>query len=342
MNINQMKEAIKKFRAADFSGIKDEELRAKAQKLQAKQGGFTLLELLVVISLLAALATAALIAYDGVGDKAQATAAADANMKLDNAIRQYKATSNSYPNQWDNLVAEDGSLIDAAPVALANIVQPLVTGAADGNIIRSLGRAGINELQHWSVNTAASNTPGVIPNLAHNESFNPGNAEELEHWEEGEIEDPITNIAVVPTQTGCTASTVALPATTEGPSGEPTDPLIGTNWIQNRYSDFLEQDECHLVVALGFGSDAAASTTASTVSIGKAPSFAKTDSANPENNIDPNRHYSRFIGLFLVGSDSNEDGDIADNEYLDKARLIAVIAPDGTIADQNQAAAVAN
>lgn len=40
-------------------------------KLRADQGGFTLLELLVVITLIAALAVGALIAYDGVGDKAR-------------------------------------------------------------------------------------------------------------------------------------------------------------------------------------------------------------------------------------------------------------------------------
>ncbi|MDT8371360.1 MAG: hypothetical protein RQ783_05110 [Gammaproteobacteria bacterium] len=47
MNITQMKSAIKKFRSADVSVIKDDALRAKAQKLQGKQCGFTLLELLV-------------------------------------------------------------------------------------------------------------------------------------------------------------------------------------------------------------------------------------------------------------------------------------------------------
>ena len=67
MNINQMKSAISKFRKANLSVIKDEKLRAKAQKLQGKEKGFTLLELLVVITLIAILATGALIAYEDVG-----------------------------------------------------------------------------------------------------------------------------------------------------------------------------------------------------------------------------------------------------------------------------------
>lgn len=324
-------------------------MKMKQLKLQAKQAGFTLLELLVVITLIAALAVGALIAYDGVGDKAQAAAAADANVKVDNAIRQYKAVTNNYPNQWDNL-ASGASLISALPTQLVTttattnqVVAAWTTGAAASNVSLSLGRAGINELQNWVTPLASNNVAGVIPNLAHNESFNSANAAESEHFENNGIggDGWIANIAVVPGLGACTANTVAIPATTVDPDG--TGPLTaGDNYIQNRYSDALEGDECHLVVALGFGSDAAASTATSSVSIGKAPSFGKTDTANPNNNVDPNQHYSRYIGLFLVGSDTSENGNIEDGEYLNKAKLLTIIAPDGTIADQNLATAVQN
>jgi len=315
-------------------------MKIKQLKLQAKQAGFTLLELLVVITLIAALAVGALIAYDGVGDKAQAAAAADANVKVDNAIRQYKAVTNNYPNQWDNLVAQDTSLINALPTQLLSVVTNWSLGNAASSVSLSLGRAGINELQNW-ITWNGPNTTGVIPNLAHNESFNPANAAESEHFENNGIggDGWIANIAVVPGLTGCQADGVALPIT-------PTDvnfPAGDDNYIQNRYSDTLEGDECHLVVALGFGSDAAASTATSSVSIGKSPSFGKTDTANPNNNVDPNQHYSRYIGLFLVGSDGDDAGtDITGSEYLNKARLLTIIAPDGTIADQNLATAVQN
>lgn len=321
-------------------------MKMKQLKLQAKQAGFTLLELLVVITLIAALAVGALIAYDGVGDKAQAAAAADSNVKVDNAIRQYKAVTNNYPNQWDNLVAQDTSLINALPTQLLSVVTNWSLGNAASSVSLSLGRAGINELQNW-ITWNGPNTTGVIPNLAHNESFNSLNAVESEHFEEGGIggDGWIANIAIVPGLGGgvgtCQADGVTIPATTTDPDG--AGPLqAGGNYIQNRYSDTLEGDECHLVVALGFGSDSAASTATSSVSIGKAPSFSKTDTANPANNVDPNQHYSRYIGLFLVGSDTSGDGNITDNEYLTKARLLTIIAPDGTIADQNLATAVQN
>lgn len=312
------------------------------KRLKADQGGFTLLELLVVITLIAALAVGALIAYDGVGDKAQAAAAADANVKIDNAIRQYKAVTLSYPNQWDSLTALNAtSNINALPTALSTIVASMDLGAAASNVSSSLGRAGINELQYW-LNANGPNTTGVIPNLAHNESFNPANAQEREHFEDGQVggDGPIPRISVIRAgyadgTTLCQANGANIPVTA---ASAPF--AAGVNYIQNRFSDALEQDECHLVVALGFGSDAAASTAGKDVAIGKAPIFSKTDPQNPANNVDPNQQYSRYIGLFLVGSDTDGDGNIEDNEYRNKANLLTIIAPDGTIADQNLANAV--
>src|SRR5690554_3896996 len=103
MNIKQMKAMVSRFRNADFSAVTDPVMRSKAQRLQAKQKGFTLLELLVVITLLAILATGALVAYDGAGEKAQSSKAANTIAVLDQGVRAYRAVSQSYPDQWDNL-----------------------------------------------------------------------------------------------------------------------------------------------------------------------------------------------------------------------------------------------
>src|SRR5690606_3113591 len=56
--------------------------------------------LLVVITLLALLSVGALVAYDGVGDNASATAAANNMTTTDRTIRQYVAVTGNFPNQW--------------------------------------------------------------------------------------------------------------------------------------------------------------------------------------------------------------------------------------------------
>lgn len=306
------------------------------KNFQSKQQGFTLLELLVVITLLAVLAVGALVAYDDVGDKAEGAAAAQSAVVADTAIRQFKAVTNAYPNQWDNL-ASGASLIETLPVRLTEILAPMALGAAASDVTSSFGRAGINELQNWNSPLASANTPGVVPNLAHNESFNPGNASESEHWEDGAIVNLMNNLAVLRGFGTCTASGVTIPPTL----GDDAGGVAGVNYLQNRFNDALEGDECHLVVALGFGSDAAASTTGASVSIGKAPSFSKTDAGNPNNAVNPNTQYSRYIGLFWIGAADGgaSDTNIETGEYFEKARLIALIAPNGTLADQNLAAA---
>jgi prepilin-type N-terminal cleavage/methylation domain-containing protein len=324
-----MKASIAKFRKADLSVIKDEKLRAKGQKLQAKQKGFTLLELLVVIALLAVIATGALIAYENVGDNAQAAAGANSAATIDRAIRTYKAVEGVYPNQWDNLVTADGSAVPFLPAATSDFVGlwSNATSAVAVPISNALVNSGIEELQTI---LAVAGTNEAVPNRNHNESSN-GNASEYE------LEDVVEsggsdlagwpgNISVIPND--ICANTDGYPETPF--SGE----TIADNELQNAYADLLEGDECHAVVAIGFGGDAAASTALSNVAIAQSPTYARQGVVNPEDD------YSRFIGLFLVGSDDSDVTGIS-FEYLDSARLLAIVATDGENIDSLNALASA-
>ena len=318
MNINEMKASIAKFRKADLSVIKDEKLRAKGQKLQAKEKGFTLLELLVVIALLAVIATGALIAYENVGDNAQAAAGANSAATIDRAIRTYKAVEGAYPNQWDSLAQRDAdSAVPFLPEASLSFLAGWDTSAGASDIIDAFVNAGIEEVQ--TVDGSAL-PPGVAPNRAHNESTNPGIATEVE-MEDGDIPN---FISVVP---NAVCNFQAYPTATFDSTA------FNSNEIQNSYADLLEGDECHAVVALGFGGDAAASTALSNVAIAQSPTYGR------QNVVDPNTEYSRFIGLFVVAT---EDEDNAGQfEYLDSARLLAIIAPDGENIDSLNALAAA-
>jgi prepilin-type N-terminal cleavage/methylation domain-containing protein len=329
MNINQMKASIAKFRKADLSVIQDEKLRAKGQKLQAKQKGFTLLELLVVIALLAVIATGALIAYENVGDNAQAAAGANSAATIDRAIRTYKAVEGNYPNQWDSLVTSDGSAVPFLPAATSDFVGlwSNASSAVAVPIAEALAESGIEELQ--GILTTAALGADIAPNRAHNESVN---TNALEYELEDYVADPVGDAAQWPGHISVIPNDVCA-----GLDGYPTAPFnagitVTNNNLQNAYADLLEGDECHAVVAIGFGGDAAASTALSNVAIAQSPSYGRQDV------VDPNTEYSRFIGLFLVASDEDVVGSF---EYLDSARLLAVIATDGENIDSLNALAAA-
>jgi prepilin-type N-terminal cleavage/methylation domain-containing protein len=287
--------------------------------LKSKQQGFTLLELLVVITLLAVLAVGALVAYEDVGENAEAAAAANANVTLDSAIRTYRAVEKAYPNQWDSLVTLAGSAIPTLPSASSAVFGSIVlSGAAADAAAAPLLAVGIDEIQYINDSTAST----IAPNRQHNESVN-ANAQEVGIDGAGAF----ANVSIVPSGGAagtCTFNGVSLNAAFNAVPLAASGAL-GANTIQNKFNDSLESDECHLVVALGFGGDAAASTTNSKVAISQAPTYTKTNVVNPATN------YARYIGLFHVAADDEDVPNTA--KALAKARLVAVITPDGKVID---------
>jgi prepilin-type N-terminal cleavage/methylation domain-containing protein len=355
MNMKQMKNAISRFRAADVSVIKDEKLRNKAKTLQAKQAGFTLLELLVVITLLATLATAALVAYEGVGENAADASAATAITTMEGALRNYRAIEGEYPEQFDNLANVDGVLTGGAMDLMSTETQaffgqltvPAATAdgadATFGAISTALLNAGLEELQ--SVQSGTTWNAGYVPNLAMNESYPdtltlPGS----------EIEFDGTNVLF--DEATITANTFANFALSIVPSNDSTNgcqvfaandltaafdtSTVTDNARLNLISDALDSDECNLVVAVGIGKEVPGATSGSRVAIGQVPTVGT-------NNINPNENYARAIALFHVGEDGSDgsviDGAIGVTEIFSQARLIAVVDPEGRTIDQVVAAA---
>lgn len=313
---------------------------------QLKQKGFTLLELLVVITLLAVLSVGALVAYEGIGENAGNVAAANNIKVADSSIRAYRAIENVYPNQWDNMANLAGELSGGAADTLSDATKSFfgqvaldTTDPTTVEVLRSLANVGVSELQ--TLTAAATLPAGLSPNEFFNESAPNVNvpADEVEwDFEDGVFtsNEPTFNLSIV-TSGGAAAD--AAPGTCtlldsasnlavnfagdaeEGAGG------VGASRKLNRINDALDSDLCHLVVAVGFGKDVPGTTLGSRVAIGTAPTYTNG------NIVNPSIHYARYIALFHVGSDNEDtpDGTIsaADGEILPNARLLAVVDTEG-------------
>lgn len=365
MNIRQMKSAIAKFRKADMSMIKDEKLRAKGKMLQAKEKGFTLLELLVVITLLAILATGALVAYDGAGEKAQSSKTANTIAVLDQGVRAYRAVSQAYPNQWDNLadpVNANAPMMGADTPINDDLQEILGSFDLAASLSANLGfdledyfedNFGMDEIQHVFGNGVGIN--GVVePNRLHNEGTNPPDASgngaiETEYSDfgagdlAGGVPQYISIMSSVAFERGtnnpmnCTAGTVDISnnwATGAVGGGDPR--------VINSINDALSTERCNLVLALGFGGDAAQSTVDSAAGVIQAPTYSSAE-------VNPAESYARYVGLFLLAKGPKSGGDDAvpvaratnleESDFLARPRLLGFIDTEGKTIDANIAAA---
>lgn len=122
MNIKQMKSMLSKFRSADVTMIKDADMRAKAEKLQAKQGGFTLLELLVVVAILAIIAGAVISSLDGQEELAAQKTTVHTMAALEEGFAIYNATQKrTLPGNLDSLLCNSTVDASAATAVLGTV-----------------------------------------------------------------------------------------------------------------------------------------------------------------------------------------------------------------------------
>lgn len=169
-----------KFSDVKENDIQDVELRSKFRKLKAKQGGFTLLELLVVVAILAAIAGTASLALQDTDARASAAAHVAMMDELNKGIRSYRVLNkNELPNNFDSLIqtsASDGSS-DAALLAVAAIEDVgLYTLTATDGIAEGLAGGGITSLQYVSTALDADGTASALT-CAGTDAANPSPAE---------------------------------------------------------------------------------------------------------------------------------------------------------------------
>lgn len=320
---------------------------------KAKQKGFTLLELLVVITLLAILATGALLAYEGLTDTAQGAAASNNIATADQSIRNYRAVTGNYPNQWDHLVTDsgDGATGGEPLTFVADATYRFLAGATAIDtstataIQNAFLRVGVNEFQ---VRTISGVTAGVEPNILHNEGAvavagAPLSTVELETADDGVPEDFFRTLVVVPTsadgtalcQVGGVTPAAIRPAVVGANAPIAATPALAAAFL-NKINDKFESGDCHLVAAFGFGNDAAKSTTGSAVAIASAPTYTS-------NVINPATTYARYIALFHLGQALEVNNvtptNVAAENIFRKPVLVGIVDTEGKLIDQNIAVA---
>jgi prepilin-type N-terminal cleavage/methylation domain-containing protein len=282
-----------------------------------KQGGFTLLELLVVVGLMAAVAVVAVSTYDDADASASISTDLSNIQAIDQGIRNYAGKNNgNFPEQLDSLVTKAGDpyLLLAAETQAALQALP-VAGATGTAILEALEGNGMEEFQF--IIAANNTTPALFkkdPNAQHAEASGNG----LE--DDAETATELTIVANKLTGTGAKCEVDGMnysaAATLDGAAIDATK-----NNVLNAISDQFESNVCNVVVALGVGGDAAANSQGA---IGATSSDAVKDKA---------ANYSRYLGLFHVAQDGIADGTfngvIDANEVFAKPRFVGVINPLG-------------
>jgi len=123
--------------------------------------GLTLIELLVVLVILVALAGILVPLLPDVQQSSHGASGADNMKEIAKAVQLHKATNGSFPNRWDSLIDDGGTLIGGA----THLVVSDLSSVTDGDrIAEALLDAGIDQvLEHDSTSGNATFEPYADP-----------------------------------------------------------------------------------------------------------------------------------------------------------------------------------
>ncbi|MDD5328493.1 MAG: type II secretion system protein [Sulfuricella sp.] len=131
----------------DPAQVKSRGLKRRFEKVRNKQGGFTLLELLVVVAILAAIAGTATIMLQDTDRKGAAAAHVAMMDELSKGIQTFRVLNGgNYPNNWDSLMQNATNVMTGAtPSAVLNsaLAGNLTAGALTAGDVAALSNVGI-------------------------------------------------------------------------------------------------------------------------------------------------------------------------------------------------------
>ena len=282
--------------------------------LRYQNGGFTLLELLIVVGILAIVGAGVITAYDGLDKKAAKGKATYEIGALDSTMRVYRSINGAFPDTFDSMgVDDDGTGADA--VARLNSLNDSLRGkigvlTLTADMVASLGEAGITELRYIDGsaydNTAFSAGGGSvgIPNRVFD---NPTRGEGY-------------SVALAAGVQVMAIESTGAGGSIDGEGGAPAD--------SERLRDIAGLDETllHAVVAVGIGNNSSLIKPDSDFAGGLSEAPTYPDVAQDQ--------YSRYIALFHVATDDDADGAFAAAETFGRARFLGVLDTKGDWLDE--------
>jgi prepilin-type N-terminal cleavage/methylation domain-containing protein len=315
-----------KFSSIDTNDINDSGLRAKAAKLKAKQGGFTLLELLVVVAILAAIAGTASIALQDTDARASAAAHVTMMDELNKGIRTYRVLNkNSYPNRFDSLLQADvtaaGTPVAGAAAYPENslvAIEDIGTLALTAEAVSVLSDIGITELQYLDIGAVTAHDGRAIP--AADECTSPNITATIASRGNAVVSN---NIFMSPTANGC-GGAVSLA----------TDDLVSiwTGGYERIYGgDGVAWDTSGVPTKASPGAPitlgAADTPVVMAVGLGPSSNLFNANAIGGMTTVPSYRHvseqqYGRFIALFEIG---NFTGTTNAYTVADQVNLVAIV-----------------
>lgn len=136
-----------KIQSIDASAVKGRALRRQLAGMQKKQGGFTLLELLVVVAILAAIAGTATIMLQDTDRKGAAAAHVAMMDELSKGIQTFRVLNGgNYPDNFDSLLRSATNSLatgTASGVLSSDLTGNLTLGALSAADLTALNEVGI-------------------------------------------------------------------------------------------------------------------------------------------------------------------------------------------------------
>ena len=126
--------------------------------INTKQRGFTIVELLIVIVVIAILAAITIVAYNGIQNRAKASAGQNLAANIAKKAESYNTVQSTYPTALANFATVKESTLDnTSAVSFGTEVD--ATSAAGGTVVSYMGAAATGACVGWW--DYAAGTPGV-------------------------------------------------------------------------------------------------------------------------------------------------------------------------------------